>query len=99
LDATHPVLGKISQVYQDVIFQCADDGIVLNDFSLVRTTRGLTDVDNNSVPDATGGTASTSIVRNDAYLTDAADAGYIRWNATVSGTTSNTYKYLYLPLH
>jgi len=98
LDATHPALEKISQVYQDVIFQCADDGIVLNDFSLVRATRGLTDADNNSVPDATGGIAASSVVRNDIYLTDAVDSGYIRWNATVSGTTSDKYKYLYFPV-
>lgn len=96
--ATNPLLQKISQVYKDVMFLCKEDGIHLTGFTTVRTSRGLKDVDNNAIPDVTGGTATVSEVRNDTYLTDNTDQGYFSWNATMLGASSTTYKYLYLPV-
>lgn len=96
--STNPPLLNVSQVFKDVQFTCKKDGIQLDKFSFVRTTRGATDLDNNGTPDASGGIAAEADVRNNLYLTDNIDEGKIKWNATVQGSVGETFKYLYLPI-
>lgn len=74
-------LEKISQVFQEVTHECEVDGITLDEFKVIRTTRGLTD---NAAPDRVpddGSTASESDIRHDAYVDG--DEGYFYWEGTI----------------
>ena len=85
-------LEYISQVFQDIKLKCKVDGLVLEDFSFVRKTKGLKDTDNNHIPDNTSAAPDAEILHN-IYVQG--DKGEISWRIKVK---EGGYKYLYLPM-
>lgn len=86
-------LEHVSQVFQPVAFECLLEGVTLDDFRSTRTTKGLKDSDNNSIPDD-GTIAPDNEIRHDIYMQN--DEGFLSWEGTVVG--NDHYKYLYIPL-
>lgn len=86
-------LKNISQVFQPVVFECLLEGVRLDEFSPIRTTKGLKDSNNDSDPDD-GTIAPDDEIRHDIYMLK--DNGYFYWKGAIVG--SDTYKHLYIPL-
>lgn len=84
---------RISQVFQPVVFECLMEGITLEEFGPIRTTKGLKDSNNDSNPDD-GTIAPDNEIRHDIYMKD--DNGYFSWKGTIVG--NDNYNYLYAPL-
>lgn len=89
---TTDTLKNISQVFQPVSFECLQEGVQLDVFGPVRTTKGLKDSNNDSDPDD-GSIAPDDEIRHDIYMLK--DEGYFHWKGTIVG--SDTYKHLYIP--
>jgi hypothetical protein len=86
-------LDHVSQVFQPVVHQCLEEGIVLKDFRPVRLTVGLKDTDDNHAPDAGNTLAPANEINHNIYIN--ADSGYVQWTGRV---VSGSYQYLYLPV-
>jgi hypothetical protein len=85
-------LDHVSQLFQPVTLECVPEGIALNDFGTRRTTKGLKDSDNNSIPDD-GTIAPDNEILHNTFIES--DHGYFYWDATVTGVARS---HLYLPI-
>ncbi|NDV56437.1 hypothetical protein D0T51_11970, partial [Parabacteroides sp. 52] len=85
-------LKNISQVFQPVTLSLQEKGIVLENVSLYRITRGLKDTDEDHIPDSND-EALDGDINHSYYMVE--DKGELRWNTRIVGTS---YKYLYLPV-
>ncbi|GHT71038.1 hypothetical protein FACS189455_1920 [Bacteroidia bacterium] len=94
-DPIRPVLECVSQVFQSVHLFCLQDGMMLSDFELFRTTKGLKDSDNNGDPDD-GTIAPDNEIIHNYYM--AGDLGYMEWTGSIAGASSVTYNYWYAPV-
>ncbi len=97
-DGTDPkrvVMERVSQLFQPAHLFCLEDGMVLSDFGLIRTTKGLKDSNNDGNPDD-GMIAPDGEINHNYYMLK--DKGYIKWSGHIAGTTSNTYTHWYAPV-
>ena len=67
VQAYRPTLPRFGQVFQPITLLAEEDGLILNSFDFQRTTKGLKDSNNNSVPD-NGDIAPDGEIDHSLYL-------------------------------
>ncbi|WP_163729624.1 hypothetical protein, partial [Parabacteroides sp. 52] len=84
-------LEKLVRHVQPVTLFCKQEGVVLDNFSPYRITRGLRDSDENHLPDSDTPALDAEMNHN-IYIKE--DEGEFHWDMTIKETSS----YLYLPV-
>lgn len=98
-DECNTKLEYFTRAFQDITLVCNRTGILLEEFSLNRITRGLKDNDTasgNGIPDD-GTEAMNDDINHSLYLRN--DLGKMIFKAKISETEEGTYPRLYLLLH